>query len=224
VPPCGRWLSAFTLIELLVVISIIGVLAALLLPALAQAKAFALKANCLSNVRQIGLGIHIYTSDNNETLPGPSWTGQPFDYDLNATNNLTTFLAHYLGTPPPSTELRRSKVFLCPAYDRTAPAGLPGDERIALMVNQDIDPGPGLMVRPFGYPARAGAPTRQPLKVSGVEQFGSPSEIHALTDADKLNAPPHDNPWRAQLPDRPAHGRYRNELYFDGRAGAKRVP
>jgi prepilin-type N-terminal cleavage/methylation domain-containing protein/prepilin-type processing-associated H-X9-DG protein len=216
--------SAFTLIELLVVIGIIGILGALLLPALAQGKATAVKLKCVSNLKQIGIGIQMYLGDHAETLPGPIWTGQPFDYTLNARSNLTVYLAHYLGTPAPSEEVARSKVFLCPAYESLAPKAPPDAERIALIVNQDVDPGPGLMVRPFGYPERAGAPTRHPLKLSGVAQYGSLSEMYAITDADKRNSPAADNPWRAQLPDRPVHGRYRNELYFDGHVRAKRVP
>src|SRR3569833_259622 len=61
--------QAFTLIELLIVIAVIAILAALLLPALSKAKETATRVQCLNNVRQIGLGTHLYTEDSNNTIP-----------------------------------------------------------------------------------------------------------------------------------------------------------
>src|SRR5205807_9050871 len=59
----GQKHSAFTLIELLVVIGIIGILASMLLPALARGKRHAHVATCLNNLRQIGLSLEMFLSD-----------------------------------------------------------------------------------------------------------------------------------------------------------------
>ncbi len=73
--------KAFTLIELLVVIAIIAILAAILFPVFAQAKAAAKKTVCLSNAKQLGTGFALYTGDNDDTYGGnlllaaASWQG-----------------------------------------------------------------------------------------------------------------------------------------------------
>jgi len=70
-PTGGR--GAFTLIELLVVIAIIAILAALLLPALAGAKARAKRTQCLSGMRQLSLGLSLFASDHADTYPPAGW-------------------------------------------------------------------------------------------------------------------------------------------------------
>ncbi len=71
----GFRFAGFTLIELLVVIAIIAILASLLLPALAKSKDRAMNTVDFNNSKQVLLATHMYTGDNDERMPHPTWAG-----------------------------------------------------------------------------------------------------------------------------------------------------
>jgi prepilin-type processing-associated H-X9-DG protein/prepilin-type N-terminal cleavage/methylation domain-containing protein len=91
--------SAFTLIELLVVITIIGILAALLLVAIPQAKARAQRIQCVNNLHQLGVGLQVVLADNHGYL----WT---YPYQLESGG---------LGISNPATNYSQTGIWLCPS-------------------------------------------------------------------------------------------------------------
>jgi prepilin-type N-terminal cleavage/methylation domain-containing protein/prepilin-type processing-associated H-X9-DG protein len=149
VRPNGRTSLAFTLIELLVVIAIIAILAALLLPALSAAKQKAKQANCRSNLRQWGLAIQLYSSDNRDGIPNdgmpdtgsyPGGSGNGYPDDMRAWFNLlppffserplVTYYNQPGGNPlnkyppfnydAPAPYVTASKLWECPAATMTS--------------------------------------------------------------------------------------------------------
>jgi len=212
-PSQTRTSSGFTLIELLVVIAIIAILAALLLPVLARAKQKASAIHCLSNLKQVGVGIQMYVDDNQESLPGPAWAGARASYDKNSADEIIYYLATYVGSPAPSGQTVIARVFVCPGYERSAPDVTSMMGRKVYLLNDDLDPSPLNRVPPFGYPVE---PKMRPIKYTAMDSHVPPSQIYAITDVDQ--AIPALNPsvsWWTDLPNKPVHGAVRNQLFFD---------
>jgi prepilin-type N-terminal cleavage/methylation domain-containing protein/prepilin-type processing-associated H-X9-DG protein len=148
----GSLRRAFTLIELLVVIAIIAILAAILFPVFAQAREQARSTSCLSNFKQIGLSVRMYSQDYDEEFPMGTYTGprnwevnpdvNPYAPDNSCLDNLGTWAGFNPGDGGPAYTgcayggefyrtlmhvqlgpyIKNKQIWYCPSDSRTASA------------------------------------------------------------------------------------------------------
>ena len=173
-PRCIRArFGGFTLIELLVVIAIIAILAAILFPVFAQAREAARKSACISNCKQIGIGMMLYTQDNNERLvPAANWSVNP--------------APGWQDTLQPYIKMQASKtsIYSCPSDPKIA------TDKSAAFVNADGS------VKQYSYAVNAivagrfvnpaGTPQVASLLPKSLVAIESPSEVFFAGDTNKV--------------------------------------
>ena len=189
----------FTLVELLVVMAIVGVLVAILIPAVQSVRGAARKTACANNLRQVGLGITNYESANGKFPPGQSWVtrGVPFSYSWAA--QILGFLEEQnlsdaIDFDQPFVEPNNLKVassvistYICPA------TSLREEHRNAADILVNVKGGVGNGLACIDYLGIAGPSKSWRNPATGMDygpQRGVLTGTKGLPNADKLKSPP----------------------------------
>ena len=217
-----RAVSAFTLIELLVVIAIIGILAAMLMPALSSSKRKAYNINCTSNMRQISMGAHMFANDHDDYLPPGSPNDRGTNIGLwscsNGDPNYSGGMLYYINEYLQVKTNGPCPVFICPAAVALNP-GITNPLALTSYIQINTwdrnSAGVSMPFGPFGYFSTAG-----PHKLTEVTPaIWGGIMPWMLTDVDNwsLYGSPSTNVWNdPQVPHTPAHLSTRNYVFFDG--------
>jgi prepilin-type N-terminal cleavage/methylation domain-containing protein len=187
--------KGFTLIELLVVIAIIAILAAILFPVFAQAREKACSISCLSNLKQIGLGVMMYVQDYDETYPFCYlYTTAP---NANGTMTDEPYLQWSGMTQP---YIKNTQIWVCPSAKFKHTPHNPGlDIQVPLLTylpNEVLLPRQKLPGQSASYV--------RPYHAVSMAAVGAPAEVIAITEANDDSTSEADHrPCHAFLPIEP---------------------
>jgi prepilin-type N-terminal cleavage/methylation domain-containing protein/prepilin-type processing-associated H-X9-DG protein len=174
----------FTLIELLVVIAIIAILAAILFPVFAQARASARKATCVSNNKQISLGILMYAQDYDETLPMNSWAKMPppaFGWQDAIEPYVKVGAARIENAPAGTFSRTQPGFWICPDFKNLSYPSRPSDPAPKAFAANLLDPsksyGANSNIMPFWAPSYNTPGGMAPGKITALAGLEATAQV-----------------------------------------------
>jgi len=216
--PISRRPGGFTLVELLCVIAIIGLLAALLLPALALGKERAKRMVCLNNEHQLGVGFHLFLQDHNNKFPMqvPVGDGGAVDYVQNGLALGGQFFFSHRIFQTLSNESVLPQELVCPTDTRTAAANMAGlqNSNLSYFVGVKAD-----YNQPMSILAGDRNITKQTYNLPSIEELAPGSRLYWTKimhhyKGDVLFADAHVEEWNQFLLAANTHGTVSHEVFF----------